>query len=379
MAAAAELRRRPTATPSSIPDAIPSSPTVPLEKTQAALDAVFIAQHGRLRRRIDAPIFDAFRRETENVPLTALDYFKGVLAFVLIPLRMGLSVCFMVVPWLVIAAIGPPTNDDAQAPIVFLPPWRRKLCTYASRFLGRGLLIVMGFWNLNGRDDPGYDDKAANRATIISNHASLADPCLLAYLYGPSFVAKKAVAMIPWIGRVGSSQHAFYIDRMATGGPSTTTVISRRQKLIDERETTLPPVGIFPEGTTTSGNYMLRLKTGAFVAGTPVCPIIIRYPYKNFSPSYESIRTLPYLFRMLSQFYNKIEYLRLPVYYPSAEEKANPRLYAENVRALMIGRSDFLPGSKKFIPSDANYVDKLELHSLQRNKPLQPNIKLNPL
>jgi lysophosphatidylcholine acyltransferase / lyso-PAF acetyltransferase len=237
----------------------------------------------------------------------------------------------------------------------------------------------MGFWRISGRDDPGYDDAAAQKATILSNHLSLADPCLLAYLYAPSFVAKKAVAMIPWVGRVGASQHAFYIDRTATGGPSTTDVIATRQRLIYENDTNLPPVAIFAEGTTTSGNYILRMRTGAFVAGTPIAPVVIRYPYEHFSPSYESIRTVPYLYRMLSQFYNRVEYLRLPVYYPNEEEKRNPRLFADNVMELIISRSDFLPGTEKFKRSEANYVDKLELHSLLRNKVLAPHIKLNPL
>lgn len=324
-----------------------------------------IAKHGRLPRPVDHVAFDAFRREHDG-PLTALDYLKGAVGVVLIPLRLVVAAALMFFPWLLVAAVGPPANDDAHEPIVFLPPWRRKVTTFASRFLGRGLLVVMGFWRVNGRDDPGYDHAAAQKATIISNHVSLADPCLLAYLYGPSFVAKKAVALIPWVGRVGAAQHAFYIDRMAKGGPSTTDVIMKRQKLIAEQDTTLPPVAIFPEGTTTSGKYLLRMKTGAFVAGTPIVPIIIRYPYKYFSPSYESIRTLPYLYRMLSQFYNRVEYLRLPVYYPSEEEKNDARLYADNVMKLMVSRSDFLPGSEKFGISEASYVDKLEYHSITR-------------
>jgi lysophosphatidylcholine acyltransferase / lyso-PAF acetyltransferase len=321
MAANGELRSRGTAaaaaaTASTAAAAAASSRSAPVEMTREARDREFIAAHGRLRRDVNHPIFDAFRRADDG-PLTPLDYLKGALGFVLIPLRLSVAVALMVLPWLVIAVIGPPTNSDAHDPIVFLPPWRRKLCTLASRFLGRGLLFIMGFWRINGRDDPGYDDKAAQKATIVSNHLSLADPCLLAYLYGPSFVAKKAVALIPWVGRVGASQHAFYIDRTAKGGPSVTDIIVERQRLIHENDTTLPPVAIFSEGTTTSGKYILRMRTGAFVAGTPVVPVVIRYPYENFSPSYESIRTVPYLYRMLTQVYNSCYYLRLPVYYPS--------------------------------------------------------------
>lgn len=345
------------------------------DSSSSERDRQFIAEHGRLRRPVDHPAFDPFRRVHAS-PLILLDYIKGVLGLVLIPLRLMFACSLMAIPWIIVFFFGPPIRVDAQEPIVSLSRWRRKLCTFASRILGRGLLIVLGFWRVNGRDDPGYNDAEAQKATIISNHVSLADPCLLAYLYAPSFVAKKSVYNIPFVGRVGAAQHAFFIDRMAIGGPSTTDVIVKRQRLIAERDTNLPPVAIFPEATTTSGLYMLRMRTGAFVAGTPVAPILIRYPYKYFSPSYESIRTLPYLYRMLSQFYNSVEYLRLPVYYPSEEEKKNPRLYADNVMKLMQDRSDFLPGTSKLMISESCYTDKIEYHSIIRSKDLPRGVKL---
>jgi lysophosphatidylcholine acyltransferase / lyso-PAF acetyltransferase len=340
-------------------------------------DEEFIARHGRLRRPVDHPAFNPFRRERDG-PLTLLDYVKGVTGLVLIPLRLLLAAALMVIPYIFVVLAGPPRSGDETMhdPDPHLPAWRRRICTFASKFLGRGLLVVLGFWRVNGRDDTGYDHEEAQRATIISNHVSLADPCLLAYLYAPSFVAKRAVSYIPFVGRVGAAQHAFYIDRMAASGPSTTDIIVRRQRLIAGKKTNLPPVAVFPEGTTTSGLYMLRLRTGAFVAGTPVAPIILRYPYERFSPSYESIKTLPYLYRMLSQFWNNVEYLRLPVYYPSEAEKKDARLYADNVRNLMVERSDFLPGTEKFKTSDSCYTDKIEYHSIIRNRPLSKSIKL---
>jgi lysophosphatidylcholine acyltransferase / lyso-PAF acetyltransferase len=345
--------------------------------TDEERDAAFIARHGRLRRPVGHPAFDPFRREQDG-PLTVLDYVKGVVGVVLIPVRLLLAAALMVIPYIFVVLAGPRGSSDdlLHDPELNIPAWRRQICTFASKFLGRGLLVVLGFWRVNGRDDPRYDHEEAQRATIVSNHVSLADPCLLAYLYAPSFVAKQAVSYIPFVGRVGAAQHAFYIDRMAATGPSTTEIIARRQRLIADKKTNLPPVAVFPEGTTTSGLYMLRLRTGAFVAGTPVAPIILRYPYERFSPSYESIKTLPYLYRMLSQFWNNVEYLRLPVYYPSEAEKNDPRLYADNVMKLMVERSDFLPGTSKFKVSDSCYTDKIEFHSIIRNRMLGKNIKL---
>ncbi|CAN1163724.1 Lysophospholipid acyltransferase LPEAT1, partial [Linum perenne] len=38
---------------------------------------------------------------------------------------------------------------------------------------------------------------------------------------------------------------------------------------------------------------------------------------------------------LLCQIVNYLEVIRLPVYYPSQEEKDDPKLYADNIRRLM--------------------------------------------
>jgi Acyltransferase len=37
------------------------------------------------------------------------------------------------------------------------------------------------------------------------------------------------------------------------------------------------PILLFPEGTTTNGRYLLRFRTGSFISGVPVQPIILKY------------------------------------------------------------------------------------------------------
>uniref|UniRef100_A0A7N0UPN6 Phospholipid/glycerol acyltransferase domain-containing protein n=1 Tax=Kalanchoe fedtschenkoi TaxID=63787 RepID=A0A7N0UPN6_KALFE len=50
-----------------------------------------------------------------------------------------------------------------------------------------------------------------------------------------------------------------------------------------------PMMMLFPEGTTTNGDYLLPFKTGAFLSKTPVLPVILRYPYQRLSPAWDSI------------------------------------------------------------------------------------------
>ena len=37
------------------------------------------------------------------------------------------------------------------------------------------------------------------------------------------------------------------------------------------------PMLLFPEGTTTNGLYLLPFKSGAFLAGCPLQPVILKY------------------------------------------------------------------------------------------------------
>lgn len=43
-----------------------------------------------------------------------------------------------------------------------------------------------------------------------------------------------------------------------------------------------------------------------------------------------------HIFRLLTQVYNRIEIHFMPVYVPTPEERADPVLYASNVRAVRV-------------------------------------------
>ena len=55
----------------------------------------------------------------------------------------------------------------------------------------------------------------------------------------------------------------------------------------------------------------------------------------NFSPSWSTETALYSLVMTLSQCWNCMEVMYLPIYFPDEEEKANPRLYAANVQKLI--------------------------------------------
>ena len=92
------------------------------------------------------------------------------------------------------------------------------------------------------------------------------------------------------------------------------------------------------QGTTTNGRYMLPFRTGAFVAGVPVQPILIHYPAVRNRPSlaWETIGAMTHAWLVLSGFLQSSCIIELPLYSPSEEEQSNALLYAANVRRYMV-------------------------------------------
>jgi lysophosphatidylcholine acyltransferase/lyso-PAF acetyltransferase len=98
-----------------------------------------------------------------------------------------------------------------------------------------------------------------------------------------------------------------------------------------------------------------------------VKPVVVSYPAKNFSPTWESIGGLTHIFRVLTQIQNHVEVTWLPVYYPSEEEKKDPKLYANNVRKVL---------SKALqIPMvESSFADKVDYHvAIGHRKPVTTN------
>lgn len=98
-----------------------------------------------------------------------------------------------------------------------------------------------------------------------------------------------------------------------------------------------PQILIFPEGTCTNRTSLIKFKPGAFYPGVPIQPVLMRYPNKvdTVTWTWEGPNAIQLLWRTLTQFHTFCEIEFLPVYYPSEAEKANPKLYADNVRIMM--------------------------------------------
>jgi 1-acyl-sn-glycerol-3-phosphate acyltransferase len=220
--------------------------------------------------------------------------------------------------------------------------WRQFFVEWSVRAFARTLAFLAGFVWIERIGSPARGAHAAPVA--VCNHVAPIDPVLLyADGYMASPVAKAGVRDIAIVGDIMSSLLAVFVNRSSQQSRNTTLdEITARAAYRpgdgdgDSRER-YPPLLLFSEATTTSGEGMLRFKRGAFAPGEPVQPIVLRYPHHSFNPAFTRSNSLvSTLIGTLSQVFNRVQITYMPVYVPSDEERADPDLYAENVRQHMI-------------------------------------------
>ncbi len=126
-----------------------------------------------------------------------------------------------------------------------------------------------------------------SRALWVANHVSWLDVVALGRLRALHFVAKQDVAGWPLVGRLARASGTRFVDREGRRG---------LRALVEDLAAQLDAgrsAAIFPEGTTTRGDVLLRFKPllfhAAVLAGAPVQPVTLRYVEQG------SRRIAPYL------------------------------------------------------------------------------------
>ncbi|KAB5526800.1 hypothetical protein DKX38_020647 [Salix brachista] len=281
----------------------------------------------------------------------------GIAVVTLVPIRFVLALIILVVYYIICrlcTLFSAPNRDEEedQEDFAHMGGWRREVIVWCGRFLSRMLLFVVGFYwisvsyrdidlpdqNKSSSQNEGKDqsEEPERLGAIISNHVSYLDILYHMSASFPSFVAKRSVAKLPLVGLISKCLGCVYVQRESKSSDfkGVSGIVTERVKEAHENSSA-PMMMLFPEGTTTNGDFLLPFKTGAFLATAPVRPVILRYPYKRFSPAWDSISGALHVFYLFCQFINHMEAIWLPVYYPSQEEKDDPKLYASNVRRLM--------------------------------------------
>jgi lysophosphatidylcholine acyltransferase/lyso-PAF acetyltransferase len=173
---------------------------------------------------------------------------------------------------------------------------------------------------------------------VIAPHSTVMDPVVMSLvLQAPSSVGK-AEARRSLVGPFIAATQSIFVDRGDKGSRA------RVQREINERARLdspwQRPLALFPEGTCTNRSALIQFKKGAFEAGAPVQPVLMHWHWHNFDPAWTNgapSRSFV-LLRTLAQLFHSVTVEFLPVYVPSAQERADPLLFASNVRALMADR-----------------------------------------
>jgi lysophosphatidylcholine acyltransferase/lyso-PAF acetyltransferase len=302
-----------------------------------------------IQRYTDHNPFIAFRPKYPR-----LEILKCILMTPVALVRFVLILCIMILvcilcKFLIIGA-------DLDKPFSLF----RNILLYKVRFLLRVVLFIAGFYwipvtNLR------RDNNICN--IIVANHCSMFDHFKLAVDLGCSGASKIENFKISLFSAILKAMHCVSIDRSTPESRKNAMTELNKRATRDD----LPPLVVFPQGTTANNSYLTSFKIGAFTPGVSVQPVCIIYSYTQMDP-YLGFRSLGYyIYWSLCQFINYVQYVYLPVYVPTEEEKKNPELFANNVRKYM---AEYM----------LKYKDvKITNHSYDDSKLFQKAKKLNIL
>ncbi|KAG7221481.1 hypothetical protein INR49_002456 [Caranx melampygus] len=266
-----------------------------------------------------------------EVKLTRAQRIMGIiLGSILFPLRATLAALLFLIMWpLARLRLAGLSEEERSRPVT---GWRRWLFHPIIWLLSRGVFFCLGFlWvKVKGR----RADLKEAPVLVVAPHSGFLDMLVLCPTQLATVVSRSENTSLPVIGALLEFNQSVLVSRK---DPE-----SRKKAVaqLTERLTSggyWPQMLMFPEGTTTNGRALIKFKPGAFLAGVPVQPVLLRYPNNKDTVrwTYKGTTWLEALWHTTSQLYTNMTVEFLPVYKPSQEEKNNPNLYADNVQKIM--------------------------------------------
>lgn len=266
-----------------------------------------------------------------EVKLTQWQRIRGIiLGSVLFPVRIFLAaLCFLIAWPIARIRMAGLSEEERSRPVT---GWRRWLFHPIIWLLSRGVFFFLGFFwvRVKGR-------RASNKEApvlVVAPHCGFLDMLVLHPTQLPTVVSRSENTRLPVIGALLEFNQSVLVSRK---DPQ-----SRKKAVaqLNERLTSngyWPQMLMFSEGTTTNGKALLKFKPGAFLAGVPVQPVLLRYPNKvnTVCWTFRGQTWLECLWHTASQLYTNMTVEYLPVYKPSEAERNDPSLYADNVQKLM--------------------------------------------
>jgi 1-acyl-sn-glycerol-3-phosphate acyltransferase len=198
------------------------------------------------------------------------------------------------------------------------------------------MLFCMGYFWVEVSGEAIREVHEGKRVVVVSGpHCNFVDGLVIICAgVAVSPVAMAWVSRVPLLGSIFTLCQGIKVVR----GGGVTALIQQRLSPGSADANFFPPL-VFPEGTTGNGRCLIKFKTGAFVAGAPVQPLVLQYPCCNYSPTWSTASLLTLLARTVCQVYNRASVQVLPVVVPTELELEEPKFYAHNVMEEMAAAS----------------------------------------
>ncbi|RTG81416.1 lysophosphatidylcholine acyltransferase / lyso-PAF acetyltransferase [Schistosoma bovis] len=238
---------------------------------------------------------------------STLQYFKMYLLTVTILPFRALIIGFLFIATLLVANIFW-IGHGSKSQVKPICDFRRWLILPIVRMSARLVFFAGGFHWIKIQGIRASRKEAP--IMVIAPHSSFLDALVVVVLGLPSVVGKTESAESFVGGFVRMLQPILVNREDPNSRKKAIQELIRRAK----SEEDWPQIVIFPEGTCTNRSCIATFKPGAFNAGVPVQPVIVRWPNKVF----------------------------LPVYQPNEDEQMDAQLYANNIRRIMAESVHFL-------------------------------------
>lgn len=293
-----------------------------------------------------------------NDEMNAREWLKLALGLVVAPLRFLLVLVVVLLGTVAMSVTV--VGADVSKP---LSGWRNAAQRRVAVATGWLLCLCCGVYRVRIK---GHKADASDcKMLVVAPHSTFMDAFILAYACGgPSSVGKSEMTKT-FVGPFMQAVQTIFVDRQDKD--NRRSVAAQIAERADMESDWKRQIAIFPEGTCTNRSSVISFRRGAFEPGAVVQPVMLRWSYKNFDPSWTAgapSRSLVVL-RCLSQGFHSVTVEFLPVHRPSPAEKADPALFAEHVQQQLAAQLG--------VPTSRHSYEDMFLAQVAAKRKLQPS------
>lgn len=188
----------------------------------------------------------------------------GIIKFTIFTMGTGLTVVVV----FFVALLKPLAKNDVKYLL-----FGQRCISYPLRLLlfGCGVMKI----NVIGKCD-------SQARFMVSNHISAVDPFVFGICKQCTFIAAEELKKVWFIKTIGKAVNIFFFDRHKPAGFS-----EQLNQYAENKE--YEQILIYPEGEVTSGNLLLRFRSGAFINDFVIQPVTLTFKCWFVTKGYSTV------------------------------------------------------------------------------------------